>query len=376
MFLIITLLIFCLIHQIYLNCDILEEKYGCDGNNIKQEYNFFQTPHRSDIDENYKSTYQDMHYLVGYTQLKYNKDKTSCTVKIITFINTIKLQDKLSTNYKIQYKFGGITQDNDSAIFNKDDSNTPKNGLKISVEIINQADGSIFAKLEFEEEYFIWDNPTIIKDNEDVYQNGQKGTIVELFGWPYEDIAQECEFLKVAGYLGVKIFPPNESLLSNEYAEGEELNPWWYFFQTVSYKLQSRMGSKKQLKNMIDICRRNGIRIYSELAVNQMVKNGYDEYKEHQDGIDCNKKWGPISGSAGSPFGTTRGRTKNNDYSGQIPVFEFPSVPYFSSHIHCYQKINDWFNGNELDKNAILELIDVNTDNEYVQQRIADFFTE
>ena len=62
------------------------------------------------------------------------------------------------------------------------------------------------------------------------------------------------------------------------------------------------MGSKKQLKNMIDICRRNGIRIYSELAVSQMVKNGYDEYTEHQDDIDCNKKWGPISGSAGSPF--------------------------------------------------------------------------
>ena len=376
MFKIQNLLIFCLIHQIYLNCGVWEEKYGCDGNNITEEYNFFQTPPRSDTDENYKSTYQDMHYLVGYTQLKYNEDKTSCTVKIITFTNTEKLKDNLGTNYKMQYKFGDIIKNDDSFTFNKDDSNTPKNGLKISVEIINQADGSVFAKLELEEEYFIWDNPTIIKDREDVYLNGQKGAIVELFGWPYEDIAQECEFLKVAGYLGVKIIPPNESLLSNEYVEEGELNPWWYFFQSVSYKLQSRMGSKKQLKNMIDICRRNGIRIYSELSINQMVTNGKDEYKEHQDGIDCDKKWGPISGSAGSPFWTTKGRTGNNKYSGKFPVFEFPSVPYFSSHFHCYQKIDDWTNTNQLDKNTNDELIDVNTDNEYVQQRIADFFTE
>ena len=106
MFKILTLLIFYLIQQIYLECGVLNEIYGCDGNNINEEYNYFQTPPRSDSDENYKSTYQDMHYLVGYSQLKYNEDKTSCTVKIITFINTQKLEDKLSTNYKLKYKFG------------------------------------------------------------------------------------------------------------------------------------------------------------------------------------------------------------------------------------------------------------------------------
>ena len=244
------------------------------------------------------------------------------------------------------------------------------------MKIINTNDESVFAKLELEEEYFIWDNPTVVKDNEEVYQNGQKGAIVELFGWPYEDIAQECELLKVAGYLGVSIISPNESLLTKDSVEEGELNPWWYYFQAVSYKLQSRLGNKKQLKNMIDICRKNGIRIYSELIINNMVKNGNDEYKDHQDGIDCNKNWGPKSGSAGSPFWTTKGRTKNNDYSGNFPVFEFPSVPYFSSHIHCYQPINEDINPDDLEKKSLLEFIDINTDNEYVQQRIADFFTE
>ena len=373
-----TLLIFTLIHQIYLDCGdtVLSEQYGCNGYNIEETFNYFQTPPRSETDPNYKTTYQDMHYLVGYTQLVYNSDKTSCTVKIITFINTPKIEANLGTNYKRQYKFGDITQDDDYVIFNKDDSNTPKNGLEISVEIINRNDGSVFAKLELEEEYFIWDNPTIVKDNEDLYLNGQKGAIVELFGWPFDDIAEECEFLKVAGYLGVKIIPPNESVLNEEFFENGELNPWWYYFQTVSYKLESRSGNKKQLKNMIDTCRKNGIRIYSELSINQMVTNGFDEYQEHQDATDCNTKWGPRSGSAGSPFWTTKGRTGNNEYSEQRPVFEFPSVPYFSSHFHCYQTILDWTNTNQLDKHCNSELIDVNTDNEYVQQRIADFLTE
>ena len=107
-----------------------------------------------------------------------------------------------------------------------------------------------------------------------------------------------------------------------------------------------------------------------------MVENGNDEYKEHQDSSDCNRKWGPKSGSAGSPFWTTKGRVENNYYSEAIPVFEFPSVPYFSSHFHCHQEINDWTNTDQLDKCSVGNLIDLNTDDTYVQQRIADFFTE
>jgi hypothetical protein len=42
-----------------------------------------------------------------------------------------------------------------------------------------------------------------------MFEGGQKGAIVELFGWPYRDIEQECAtFLGKAGYLGVKIAPP------------------------------------------------------------------------------------------------------------------------------------------------------------------------
>ena len=38
-----------------------------------------------------------------------------------------------------------------------------------------------------------------------------------MFGWPYADVAEECGFLAKAGYMGVKVFPPQESVLSYEW---------------------------------------------------------------------------------------------------------------------------------------------------------------
>lgn len=52
--------------------------------------------------------------------------------------------------------------------------------------------------------YFIWDQQAV---NVPATNNGQKVAIVELFGWPYNDVAQECVFLGKAGYGGVRIWP-------------------------------------------------------------------------------------------------------------------------------------------------------------------------
>ena len=59
----------------------------------------------------------------------------------------------------------------------------------------------------------------------DNYENGQKGAIIEMFGWPYDQIEKECEFVGKAGYLGVKVFPPQEAILSYTTVENGELNP-------------------------------------------------------------------------------------------------------------------------------------------------------
>ena len=199
------LLIYILISKIINEeCDIYDNKYSCafGQNHYSEDWdNFgFQTPPRDDILRNYKESYQDMHYLVGYAQLIYSDNKAQCKINFITRVNP-----KLGTegiDYKILYKFGKNEQFNNTYIVKKD-SYYP-NGLSISAEIIDK-DNNQVAKLELENEYFIWDNIDI---NQDIkYENGQKGVIVELFGWPYEDIGKECKFLNKAGYLGVQMKP-------------------------------------------------------------------------------------------------------------------------------------------------------------------------
>ena len=67
-------------------------------------------------------------------------------------------------------------------------------------------DKSEVAKVEFEKLYFIW-NLLEMKYDKEFNEKGQVGVIVELFGWPYEDIIEESDFIKLSEYLGVKITP-------------------------------------------------------------------------------------------------------------------------------------------------------------------------
>ena len=363
---IIVILFFFIIIVSAESCHNFDNNYYCIND---QQYSFpddwdercFQTPPRNDIYGKYNPNYQDMHYLVGYAQLKYSQDKKSCTITFITKVNPILEKEK--ENYTIIYKFGDIYQINTNNITITSDQSFP-DGMEISVEIIDNNNNHLVG-LVLEKEYFIWDHPQInLPDN---YENGQKGVIVELFGWPYDDIAEECEFLGHAGYMGVKILPPNESLLTYRKTTNGELNPMNYIFESVSYKLESRMGNKTQLNNMINKCRQNGVRIYAEIVINHMCSNGNDLYDKHIND-DCST-WGPIEGSAGSPFWTMKGLDKNNPYTNLPPVIEFPSVPYFASDFHCKGK-------NHLNYGWLSDLVDLNSEKEYVQQRIADFFTE
>ncbi len=58
------------------------------------------------------------------------------------------------------------------------------------------------------------------------YRNGQKGAIVEMFGWPHADIEKECQTLGAIGYLGVKVYPAQEQIMSEQPFNGV-LNPWY-----------------------------------------------------------------------------------------------------------------------------------------------------
>ena len=355
------------------DCSNLNGEYGCNGD--QREYpsdwdeRSFQTPPKDDTLGNYRETYQDMHYLVGYTQLLYSSDKRVCTINFITRVNP-KL-GTAGTDYKILYTFGTTEQESNSITLTSD--NKYPDGMPISARVVDN-NGNQLAKLVLEDEYFMWDNPTVNQGSQ--YENGQKGAIVELFGWPFDDIAEECEFLGNAGYMAVKVFPASESILTFDTVENGELNPWWFLYQPVSYRLHSRMGDKKQFKNMINTCRKHGVRVYSDAVINHMAGNGNDMYADHRNNVGSCVHWGPKAGSAGSPWWTTGWQYENNAYTGIRPGLEFPSVPYTASDFHCERPLNSWTDGNILNYGWLTGLTDLNTEKEYVQQRIADYITD
>ena len=136
------------------------------------------------------------------------------------------------------------------------------------------------------------------------------------------------------------------------------------------------MGDKKQFKNMINKCRKNGVRVYADAVINHMAGNGNDMYADHRNWSGSCVHWGPKAGSAGSPWWTTGWQYGENPYSGKKPGLEFPSVPYFASDFHCDRACNAWTNPFILNYGWLSGLTDLNTEKEYVQQRIADYLTE
>ncbi len=84
-----------------------------------------------------------------------------------------------------------------------------------------------------------------------------------LFSYPWETIAEQCETnLGPAGYGFVQTSPPQEHI------EGD---PWWTYYQPVSYQLESRMGTAEQFQDMVDRCNAVGVGVIVDVVINHMT---------------------------------------------------------------------------------------------------------
>ena len=188
--------------------------------------------------KDYIPSYQDMSHLVGYAQVQYeNQSRRSAWVDV----------KALHRNASV-----GLT-----CFFNGVESTTCRRKFyaqgKSQIPLQVRVQGSDGTKLDLEPIDFFWDVGKI-KNRPGDYRGGQKGAIVEMFGWPDGDVESECDFIARAGYLGVKLFPHQEQLMSNAPFTGGVMNPWYFMYQPVSYRLEGRMGSRGALRALISGC--------------------------------------------------------------------------------------------------------------------------
>lgn len=96
-----------------------------------------------------------------------------------------------------------------------------------------------------------------------------KTTVVHLFEWKWTDIVRECEdYLGPHEFAGVQVSPPMEHRV---YPDGDVPYPWWQRYQPVSYKIESRSGTREEFADMVTRCNAAGVRVYVDAIVNHMA---------------------------------------------------------------------------------------------------------
>ena len=91
----------------------------------------------------------------------------------------------------------------------------------------------------------------------------QHVAFVQLFEWHWPDVARECEkYLGPKGYSAVQVSPPNEHI------QGPA---WWTRYQPVSYKIESRGGTREEFADMVARCNAAGVDVYADAVINHMA---------------------------------------------------------------------------------------------------------
>jgi alpha-amylase len=357
-------------------CDIYSENQ-CVGDQINtdakyDDYRWF-TPKKGDPD--YLNSFQDFSELVAFSTVQYSEDRSSATIHVTT---TQKKNGTLSYSFN-----GGKPQSSNEFKISKGDSTRSSLEQRkgdTTEEVSVTVTSSLGYSISLEPEALAWSAPSVIESfTAGDYRSGQKGAIVEMFGWPHTAVEKECVFLAEAGYMGVKVFPPQEHIMSTEPFNGI-MNPWYFFYQPVSYRMAGRMGTRAELQSMIRTCRSHGVRVYADAVVNHMSGGGNDGNPKHRNPAASCQEFGAKQTSAADSLGQAPMYTQDYVYStsdatGYPPSQEFPTAGYGPLDFHCERPLNSWNDPLQLNAGWLNGLTDLNTERDYVQERIAAYMT-
>ncbi|WP_160049872.1 MULTISPECIES: carbohydrate-binding module family 20 domain-containing protein [unclassified Nocardiopsis] len=175
---------------------------------------------------------------------------------------------------------------------------------------------------------------------------GNGETIVHLFQWTWDAVADECEeFLGPNGFGGVQVSPPQEHVVI-PFAEGGNY-PWWQDYQPVSYSIENtRRGTADEFADMVATCRDSGVRIYVDAVVNHMTGNGSGT---GSNGTEWAKYEYP------DLFGDGSAAYTRNDFGP------------------CFEQITDWNDKYQVQNCQLLELADLDTASPHVRAQLVRY---
>ncbi len=162
--------------------------------------------------------------------------------------------------------------------------------------------------------------------------------MVHLFEWKWSDIAKECEnFLGPKGFAAVQVSPPQEHVQGTQ---------WWTRYQPVSYKVESRGGTRAEFANMVTRCKAVGVDIYVDAVINHMT------------GV------GSGTGVAGSTYS----------------AYTYPGIYQYQDFHHCGRNgtddIANYGDRWEVQNCELVNLADLNTQADYVRGKLAAYLND
>ena len=162
---------------------------------------------------------------------------------------------------------------------------------------------------------------------------------IQLFQWNWNSIARECtDVLGPEGISWVLTSPPNEHILGRA---------WWTSYQPVSYRIESRLGTRAEFATMTATCAKEGVAIIADAVINHMT--GQEN---------------PGIGWAGSPY-------RHYDYPGIYGPGDFH---------HCTQSptgdIIDYRDAAEVQSCELVNLADLDTASPTVQDTIVAYLDD
>lgn len=187
--------------------------------------------------------------------LTYDATRTSAVAEILT--------SQRDNSTQLSFIINGVAQSSNSVKYSAGAQISP-----VTVSVVGD-DGT---RVDLDPIDFVWNAPAVhpIEESKGDFRAGQKGSIVEFFMWPHSEVEKECSMLAKMGYLGAKLYPAQEQVMSFE-TFSNDLNPWYFAYQPTSYRLQGRMGSRDELRKAINTCRGAGGSVYINIVYESPV---------------------------------------------------------------------------------------------------------